>query len=712
MNKSKDQPQDKHVTYIVVVHGIGEQRKNECVLNVVNRFAEARRDAKEDDNRDVLTLGKASGQTGLPKVPVTEQPWVEFKGIPASPNAPTPSKPFLGEPATCGTNLRFVDLCWSDVMQDSIEHVGQDVDLWAKGLLGRLLRKHEAAVEADKPAAQVPLWIRRVLYILTDTLVLVRFAMNFRFKEMKELVFVKFLGDVQLYGEYSRCRGQAVRRFHDMMAKVEAVHYARELRDREGEQPRVPRYVIISHSLGSVMSLDALLYASATSAVRLGRESGCKGWEFPGYLRKRCKLAPPDTRWIQRVRSFVTLGSPVDKYLTIWWSNYGYLRKCVRRIRKPEQKIAHFNYCDELDPVGHELDVVRQTPVYKAVFECREDVVFNRYSVPGVAHNKYWTDQGLFRWVIDGAVDDVNKRGAEQPRWFRRGAYWKLLFWLYSLVPLLVLLGTYASLSLAFQADGWRTTAISAAVFSFLVFFGSRLIDLSTWWRQIQRQKSSRFWREPCPPKEPCRPTKQERKSRRRGGVVFWVLAFTVPLACAALTCVASHKFTSRLSEVHGPLWSAPFPPCSSESCAVRLLVVLTVFVAAGVLVASRRLPAAYRVPAHDPKYRTKIETAFMLVSGLATMVLALLLASRFACPYLALAASIPAEHTYRLPTPWLGQLVLFGILATPLYGYRLYCFLTVKYLLRPGRPQEIDYEAYAPDTSGGGIAEGCGSAS
>ena len=108
--------------------------------------------------------------------------------------------------------------------------------------------------------------------------------MNFRLKEMKEFkemkkrVFVKFLGDVQLYGEYSRCRGQAVRRFHDMMAKVEAVHYARELRDREGEQPRVPRYVIIAHSLGSVMSLDALLYASATSAVRLGRESG---WVFP-----------------------------------------------------------------------------------------------------------------------------------------------------------------------------------------------------------------------------------------------------------------------------------------------------------------------------------------------------------------------------------------------------------------------------------------------
>ena len=142
----------EHVTYVVVVHGIGEQRKNECVINVVNRFAEARRKSGTDDKRDVLTLGKASSQTGWSKVPVTEQPWVEFEGIPGSPDGATTLPPFLGEsPKKPGDNLRFVDLCWSDVMQDSIEHVGQDVDLWAKGLVGRLLRKHEAAGQHHEP---------------------------------------------------------------------------------------------------------------------------------------------------------------------------------------------------------------------------------------------------------------------------------------------------------------------------------------------------------------------------------------------------------------------------------------------------------------------------------------------------------------------------------------------------------------------------------
>lgn len=69
------------VTYIVVVHGIGEQRKNETVISVVNRFAEARGKREEEDNRDVLTLGHASGQTGVSKVPETDCPWMEFEGI-------------------------------------------------------------------------------------------------------------------------------------------------------------------------------------------------------------------------------------------------------------------------------------------------------------------------------------------------------------------------------------------------------------------------------------------------------------------------------------------------------------------------------------------------------------------------------------------------------------------------------------------------------
>ena len=57
LNPQPGESKPKHVTYVIVVHGMGEQRKNETVINVINRFAEARRCAGKDDKRDVLTLG-------------------------------------------------------------------------------------------------------------------------------------------------------------------------------------------------------------------------------------------------------------------------------------------------------------------------------------------------------------------------------------------------------------------------------------------------------------------------------------------------------------------------------------------------------------------------------------------------------------------------------------------------------------------------------
>lgn len=692
----------QYVTYVVVVHGIGEQRKNECVINVVNRFAEARRGAQADDNRDVLTLGKASSQTGFSKVPVTAPPWMEFEGIPASPYGSTTLAPFLGEsPTRRGDNLRFVDLCWSDVMQDSVEHVGQDVNVWTKGLVGRLLRKHEAAKAAAEEAksqqqiraaeaAKVPFWIRRILYVLADTLLVVRFAMNFRFKEMKELVFVKFLGDVQLYGEYDRCRGRAVRRFHELLSKVEAAHYSRE---PDRGNPRTPRYVILAHSLGSIMSLDALLYARATSAVRLGRE---RQWEFPGYVRDSARLAPPDAGWAQRVRSFVTLGSPIDKYLTIWWSNYRYLLNSTGLVREAP-KIAHFNYCDELDPVGHSLDVVRATPVYKAVFEGREDVVFNRYSVPGVAHNEYWTDQRLFRWILHRAVDaDSGKAGRppkrpgpfvrwaylkllsffrwirgstvaeKQPRWFRRRSYWMLLFWLYVLVPVLVLLGTYATLTLALQADGWRTAAVAAVAFSFLVYFGRRLVDLSMWWRQIQREKSRTFWAD--------RSLRNSyRNARRRAGTAFRVLVVSFPFILAAQT-TSVLQAAARSQQSLGTR--------ISEDSLTRLLLV-GVLVAVTILAWRLKLglPKAYRTPI---KIRREAE-ALLVVAGWTMVGIGVAL---HPTPFPFPVAS--------MPDTWMGTVASLSVVATVVSAYCLHRFLVVKSLLRLGQPRTIRFEDYA----------------
>ncbi len=103
---------NKQIRYVIVVHGIGEQRKNETVIKVVNRFAEAR--SGTVDNLEVLTLGRASGQTGTSKSPTSELPWMEFEGIPRDRNKSV-SEPFFGKISKSGENIRFVDLCWSDV---------------------------------------------------------------------------------------------------------------------------------------------------------------------------------------------------------------------------------------------------------------------------------------------------------------------------------------------------------------------------------------------------------------------------------------------------------------------------------------------------------------------------------------------------------------------------------------------------------------------
>ena len=528
---------------------------------------------------------------------------------------------------------------------------------------------------------------------------------------------MKYLGDVQVYGEYDRCRGRAVRHFHETMAKIEAEHYSRE-KGRKVE--RDPRYIVIAHSLGSVMSFDALLYAHAPTHVRCGKDPD---WVFPGYLpdgvtdnekHDLCKLdnlrakkdadrealseaettalqylgkkfAFPKTDWIERVESFVTIGSPIDKYLTIWWLNYRYLSKNgVGCQLNRSKKISHFNYCDELDPVGHNLDVAHQKPAYEAVFKWCEDIVFNRYAVPGAAHNKYWKDQELFGWILDRAVDkDCVKAARSRPRWFNPWVYCKLLFWLYCAVPFLVLVGTYASLSLAFQASDWRTAAVAAAGFSFLAHFGRRLIDLGIWWRQIQRQESESSWKrkdagdnsESDKRKQPCAggPDPKQRYCRSCGTWMFRILVSVVPIAWGAVVyCLLDLDLSALQRLLVGGSASRP------------ALVAVVAAVVFGLL-ALRSLPKAYRV-------QTVNWGVICSVVAAGIMVLVCVALGSFAAPLL---NQVLLPLLTRCDVE-LEQAALFGVLATIIYVYRLVRFIGVKIMLRLHKTQGFVYSKYA----------------
>lgn len=536
------------IRYIIVVHGIGEQRKNETVLKVVNRFAEIRAKTSPKKTLEILTLGKASGQTGKDRFldpcrfdpPKSDFiPWMEFKEIPQTPNGEI-TGPFYGEPSIDGSNLRFVDLCWADIMQQDFPHVGQKIEDWAQGLVGRLKRKDQH--EKDNKLPRNPGWVLKILEQLAETLIFVRRLLSFRVKKVEDMVYNQFLGDVQLYGEYPRTRGRAVRRFHKLMWLIHTKHWELE-EEKQKNDPTYkkadPEYTILAHSLGTVMSMDALLYALVDDEIRKEKKKIDAHPElpFPGYWiskkemdeietykkfiateeskekseqdeekliaakRKleyllddlKGKVEFLNTEWIKNVDSFITLGSPIDKFLVLWWLNYSYLNSpnWGNGWSRSGERIKHFNYTDEQDPVGHALDKFQVTKAFKSIFKKVEDRVFNRYLVPGVAHVKYWEDLELFQHIAHYSVDqEKTESPPKKPGWFKPLIYIGIVFITYFLIPLLLTLMLFFIGTGALEAAEWHSRLFGATAFVLAGWVSLKLLHLLVWWRQIMRQKA------------------------------------------------------------------------------------------------------------------------------------------------------------------------------------------------------------------------------
>ena len=131
------------VRYVIVVHGIGQQRKNESLRPVIQRFAEPRSVSGRQIG-DPITLGLlASHLREAPSGGFTdalEEGWIEFEGIAQRPGDENAS-PFVGRAARQpGSNLRFIDLHWSSVMDDQIEAFREPVAEWTRALIDRLDR--------------------------------------------------------------------------------------------------------------------------------------------------------------------------------------------------------------------------------------------------------------------------------------------------------------------------------------------------------------------------------------------------------------------------------------------------------------------------------------------------------------------------------------------------------------------------------------------
>ena len=408
--------------YVLVIHGIGEQQLNETAVAVALRFAEVRAGLRKPQELDRILRTHMSAQSVRR---VGSGPgWSEFADIPVDPA--TAPLHFDGRSPNMhdnGTNFRFVDFGWSALLRKHQERYGVSTRRWTQRLLTEIDHRKDA-----------PDWARPLLHTLRQSGLQLERILWLRSRHLAQLVFRDFLGDIHLYGDYARTRGRAVRDLHvclDELILRDFVDWCRRTDERGESQPyELPRITMIAHSLGSVLAFDALVYAHMGEDVRRLHspiEHTCPSLPFPGYPFERdheasardelfqnvletgrCDelrnlLGRPEWRpsalpsilWRDVPMLLVTLGSPIDKYLTLWPGNYMHLTE-AELIPERREPILHVNLCDENDPVGHHLGATTSTPVYRKLFRSLNDTVFRRYPWPAVAHTLYWQDTPLF----------------------------------------------------------------------------------------------------------------------------------------------------------------------------------------------------------------------------------------------------------------------------------------------------------------------------
>lgn len=640
--------------YVVVAHGIGDQKLNTTIPSVVQRFAEVRQKHSKNTYEFVIPASLSSQSV---RSETEKLGWSEFRGIPV--RLDDLKEDFDGAPPTktAGENFRFVEMHWQDILQRHQEDFASDLEVWSKAMLDRLQDK------AITPEGWLPRWAEPMLDSIARVAVPLKKMLAFKFSPQVKYVANDYMGDVHLYGDYARTRGESVRHFHATLTKLMFYDFL-DWRKRELQVSRLnhealhaepyqkPEITVIAHSLGSIMCFDALVYAHAKREVReassesiefvssfpffgyrqpskeengvwgkhvsqlerfvkdvdgrliemavydfikkhfsdifemldaclrrngfseeridnertslfqllrgehlvdqwrkagdnavierianaletqktpdqddiikfakqacvkddvaLGEriraifdgikndplifaqeiyknfrdfrdsywDSFLKGFSVTDCEREDCDRAqffvqedtkePPKINsavsssipfllWKNCVRNFITIGSPIDKYIALWRQNYKHLGLYKEYDKNfgigqydfpsdSDDKIKHYNFCDEQDPVGHHLDMSRKTDVYGHIFSNPEksDIVYQRYGVPGLAHNMYWEDDDLFKGILEQIIDDSESSVDLTSKEFRlkKNAKKQGFLWAYFRIPLMVSLIT------------------------------------------------------------------------------------------------------------------------------------------------------------------------------------------------------------------------------------------------------------------------------
>jgi hypothetical protein len=238
--------------------------------------------------------------------------------------------------------------------------------------------------------------IIETVYVLENLTFLAQKTGMFTFDLRKLLE--QYIGDVQLVTEFTYYRTDIVGRFHEAMLSIHKQYPEANLH-------------IVAHSEGTVVSFLALLYAMSGRNVFPANATVKKDARVADNIPEGSTAKSiPD--WLRNVRGFMTIGSPIDKHLLLWRRLWDEFDPALANGKLPAKQIRWRNYYDYGDPVGFKLETARLWLDQKkiTIFEfcgcknCRHDIGFARYLLPGEAHNEYWSDPEVFEHFVTNVV--------------------------------------------------------------------------------------------------------------------------------------------------------------------------------------------------------------------------------------------------------------------------------------------------------------------
>jgi hypothetical protein len=369
---------EKKITRLVVaVHGIGSQFRYSTVQSVASRFAAF------CGNRMIQPLGAFH-----PAKLITE------------PDSPELGAYLFEPPKNFEKNFGgfgFAEVFWADIPERAVDskNTTEESKAWAQTIVERVRMLDQSSVgKSDlidyKKASVVVEEMIDTIRVLENLLFIAKKAGLFEFKLGQLLT--DFLGDVQIVADFKDYGGNIFKRFADTMNNL-----IRRL-------PNVEEIYIVAHSEGTVVSFKSLLTTLAAEE-------------------------DPDNKWVDKVKGYMTIGSPLNKHIVMWPNLWKGLEppKDSKTRRDP---ILWRNYYDYGDPVGFNLEITREwlvTNRWLSQDEAREgaryfrfgsddDYGFTRYPFPGKAHNDYWNDDDVFGHFIKEVVLGKGKDRVPQPR--------------------------------------------------------------------------------------------------------------------------------------------------------------------------------------------------------------------------------------------------------------------------------------------------------